>query len=168
MKEYLVHLIKYNRSANQQVTRLLAELDESDRTIDRKSYYNSLHGLFEHIVGAALYLQKIIKASCPEIRGLDHRYMGFDARPGQNSFPELQGALEALDTAFVEMVESLSDEDLKKTILFNLPQVKLEYSMAIFIMQYANHGTHHRGQISQILDEMGIDNNFSSIAPQYD
>ncbi len=25
------------------------------------------------------------------------------------------------------------------------------------------HGVHHRGQISQILDEMGVDNNFSGI-----
>jgi uncharacterized damage-inducible protein DinB len=29
--------------------------------------------------------------------------------------------------------------------------------------QLIAHGTHHRGQISQVLDELGIDNNYSGI-----
>lgn len=171
MKEHLVHLMKYNQSANKQVIKLLAELDESDRLLDRKSYFKSLNGLLEHIVGGALYFQKFIKTSYPEIGGLNHKYMEYKIESGKENSPgfsELQTALETLDSASVEMVGSLTDEDLNKTICLTFPQAKLEYPMAVLIMQYANHGTHHRGQISQILDEMGIDNNFSSIAPQYE
>ncbi|KNY28299.1 DinB family protein [Pseudobacteroides cellulosolvens] len=171
MKEYLIHLMKYNQSADRQVIKLLTGLSEEDRTQDRKSHFKSLQGIFEHIVGGALFFQKIIKESCPEINGLNHKYLDLKIEPGKDDtidFVELRAALEVLDGAFVEMVESLSDEDLKKTIYFNLPQVKLEFSLGVFIMQYSNHGTHHRGQISQILDEMGIENNFSSIAPHYE
>lgn len=170
MKEYLVHLMKYNQSADRQVIKLLAELSEGDRIQERKSYYKSLQGIFEHIVGGALFFQKIFKESCPEIDGLNHKYMDFKIEQGESpkDFFELQAALEVLDGAIVDVVESLNDEDLKKTIYFNLPQVKLEFSLGVFIMQYSNHGTHHRGQISQILDEMGIENNFSSIAPHYE
>ncbi|HEX9060324.1 MAG TPA: DinB family protein [Clostridia bacterium] len=171
MKEYLIHLMKYNQSADRQVIKLLSELSDSDRQSDRKSYYKSLQGLLEHIAGGALFLQKLIKASCPEVGGLNHKYIDYRLDPGNNTFQdfsEIQAALETLDSAFVEMVESVTDEDLKKIVLFNLPKIKLEYPLGIFIMQYLNHGTHHRGQISQILDEMGIDNNFSSIAPQYE
>ncbi|MDP4183491.1 MAG: DinB family protein [Bacillota bacterium] len=171
MKEYLVHLMKYNQSANNQVIKLLADLNESDRNLDRKSYYKSLQGLFEHIVGAELFLQKIIKASLPEISGLDHKYMDFKLEPGNSilhNFSELKTALETFDSALIEMTESLKDEDMEKIVLFNHPKIKLEYKLGVIIMQCANHGTHHRGQISQILDEMGIDNNFSSILPKYE
>jgi uncharacterized damage-inducible protein DinB len=168
MKEYLVHLIKYNQSANNQVIRLLSELDESERTLDRKSYYKSLHGLLDHIAGGALFFQRAIKASYPEVGGLDHKYFERKTEHGKINFPsftELKTAIETLDSSFVKMVESLNDEDLKKTV--TITHINKEFSLGVFIMQYANHGTHHRGQISQILDEMGIDNNFSNIAPQY-
>jgi len=171
MEGYLEHLIKYNQSANKQVIKILAELDEADRILDRKSYFKSLQGLLEHIAGAELSLQKIIKASCPEISGLIHKYLEYTSEQVKTSFTdfsELKVAIETLDSAFLEMVGSLTDEDLKKTVSFIRPQFKLEYQLGVFIIQYANHGTHHRGQISQILDEMGIDNNFSSIAPHYD
>jgi uncharacterized damage-inducible protein DinB len=94
--------------------------------------------------------------------------MEYKIEPGKSDFYELQTMLEILDNAFIEMVEALTDEDLKKTVSLNLPNIKLDYPLGVFIMQYANHGTHHRGQISQILDEMNIGNDFSSIAPQYD
>lgn len=59
-----------------------------------------------------MFFQKIIKESYPEINGLNHKYMNFKIEEGESTkdFFELQAALEVLDGAFVEMVESLKDE----------------------------------------------------------
>ena len=133
--------------------------------IYRKAVYTFNHQL---LFGRRLYYERI---SCPDLSGLSHSYMDYKTERGKLNFPdfsELQKAIETLDNAFVEMVASLSDEDLSRTVTFTTTRGTAEYALCIFIMQYANHGTHHRGQISQILDEMGVENNFSGIAPKYD
>jgi len=62
------------------------------------------------------------------------------------------------------MTEALSEADLK------LP-VKLDWyggnpdsvPLSFLLSQLLVHNTHHRGQISQVLDELKIDNDFSGI-----
>ena len=171
MKEYQLHLIKYNREANKKVLLVLGEIKEEDRQCDRKSYFKSLHGILDHVASSAVFLHKLVKASCPELGGLALDYLNYKTEHGKINFPvfsELKAAIEALDLGFEEMVNSLNDEDLKKIIKFTTPRGTTEYTLGIFIFQYVNHGIHHRGQIAQILDEMGIENNFSAFSPKYE
>jgi len=77
---------------------------------------------------------------------------------------ELGETLDAIDAAYVAMTESLSEADLR------LP-VKLDWyggdpgsvPLSFLLSQLLVHNTHHRGQISQVLDELKIDNDFSGI-----
>jgi uncharacterized damage-inducible protein DinB len=41
-----------------------------------------------------------------------------------------------------------------------------EKEMWKVLMQMFNHATHHRGQISGLLDMLGIDNDYSAIFPR--
>jgi uncharacterized damage-inducible protein DinB len=171
MIEYHLHLIKYNREANKKVIEVLEVLSEEDRMCDRKSFYKSLHGLLDHIVVSSLYLQKLIKSSCPLLSGLEGNYLNYKLERGKINFPdfsELKAALEAIDAGFEEMLNSINDEDLNKVVKLTRPDITIEYTLGVFILQYANHGIHHRGQISQILDEMGIENNFANLYPKYE
>ena len=113
----------------------------------------------------------MIKSSCPELSGLAINYMDRNLEYGKinfSDFSELKVALEASDNGFEEMLNSLNDVDLKRVVNFTTRGGTIEYTLGILILQYANHGIHHRGQISQILDEMGIENNFSIFSPKYD
>jgi len=77
---------------------------------------------------------------------------------------ELGGVLEAADAAYVGMAEALGEADLR------LP-VKIDWyggnpgsvPVSFLLSQLAVHNTHHRGQISQVLDSLKIDNDYSGI-----
>ena len=71
---------------------------------------------------------------------------------------------DALMKATVDFVAGLAESDLaipvKVAWFGGKPDaVPLHYLLSMTVI----HGTHHRGQISQILDEMGIDHNFSGL-----
>jgi uncharacterized damage-inducible protein DinB len=77
---------------------------------------------------------------------------------------ELEASAAAIDAAYVGMAEALKEADL------NLP-VKIDWyggspasvPLSFMLSQLLVHNTHHRGQISQILDSLKVDNNYSGI-----
>lgn len=171
MKEYLLLLTKYNHDANSKVVKILENLSENERKLDRKSFYVSLHGLLDHIAASTLFFQRMIKASFPEASSLSHKYLNFQNERGKMAFPdfnELKAALTVLDNAFIEFANTLSDEDVNKPVAFPTPSGMANHTLSLVLFKFINHGTHHRGQISQILDELNIDNDFSGIAANYD
>jgi uncharacterized damage-inducible protein DinB len=76
--------------------------------------------------------------------------------------------LETVDRGLVDFAGALGDGDLEVPVNVNWyggkpPSVPLEY----MLYNLTAHGTHHRGQISQILDELKIDNDYSGINAQF-
>jgi uncharacterized damage-inducible protein DinB len=77
---------------------------------------------------------------------------------------EMKDTAIAIDTAYIGMTEDLKESDLA------LP-VKIEWyggnpatvPLSFMLSQLVVHNTHHRGQISQILDTLKIDNDYSGI-----
>lgn len=170
MKEYLLLLAKYNRDADSKVLKILEGMTDEDRTVDRKSFFKSLHGLLDHMASVDVVYQGRIRSSYGNLSGLSHKFSDNKIDFGKVNFPEfseLKAALETLDNAFIEAVSALADEDFNKIITFSTPRGDVSIKLGLLLLRYINHGTHHRGQISQILDELKIDNDFSSIAPNY-
>lgn len=171
MKETILLLTKYNTNANLEVMRILEGLPEVERKADRRSFAGSLQGILDHIVEGALYFQKQIWDSFPQLQALSHKYSDFQTSYGSVNFPsysELISVLKHCDQAFVGMFQVLNDADMAKEITvkaFHGDSVQTAY---FIMLQYINHCTHHRGQISQILDEMHIDNDYSGIHLHYD
>ena len=82
----------------------------------------------------------------------------------ESQWKELDATLRAADDAYVGMAETLSAADL-------LLPLKVEWyggkpgsvPLSFMLSQLLVHNTHHRGQISQILDSLKIGHNFSGI-----
>lgn len=171
MKDYLLLLTQYNYNANLEVIRILDGLPENERNADRKSFVGSLHGALDHIVEGALYFQKQIWSSFPQLTALLHKYSDFETTYRTINFPcysELTTVLKICDQAFIGMFQLLSDEEMAQEIAvkaFHGDSVQTTY---FIMLQYINHCTHHRGQISQILDEMNVENDYSGIHLHYD
>jgi uncharacterized damage-inducible protein DinB len=82
----------------------------------------------------------------------------------EDHWKKLGERLEAVDSAYVAMAEALSESDLKQPVKVewfggNPDSVPLSFMLSQLLV----HNTHHRGQISQVLDSLKIDNNFSGI-----
>ena len=86
---------------------------------------------------------------------------------GSRVFRDL-GALKegrrGLDEIFIRFVSELRDEDLpglvKRTNWRGEKQEKILWKALLHVF---NHQTHHRAMVSQILEELRIDNDFASL-----
>ncbi len=69
-----------------------------------------------------------------------------------------------LDEIIVELTNEIQTEDLYKTAtrITRLGE-KLEKIFWKLLIHMFNHQTHHRGQISQILDNLKVENDYSNM-----
>ena len=171
MKDQLLLLAKYNYFTDKEVVRILSKIDDAERMQDRRSFAVSLHGLLDHNFEAVLYFQKQLKKSFPGVKCFDHGYIDYETVYNQislNDFNELKNALDIIDNAFVEFITSISEDDLNRLIsVDSFSGIEKQFVWFVLI-QCFTHATHHRGEISQILDEMGIENDYSGMKCSYD
>ncbi|MDR1446152.1 MAG: DinB family protein [Treponema sp.] len=160
---------KYNQESNQKVLDLLDKLSNDEREKDRGSFFKSLSGLVRHLGGGSLFFAGLFRGalgSAPAAKPL--------AALERLSFPEetLTGAqweqavadIKTADQALVDFAGALTEADLSAP-------VKLDWyggnpaavPLSFMLLQLMAHNTHHRGQLSQIFDELKIDNDYSGI-----
>jgi len=162
---------KYNQAGNNSIFGLLDKMSNDEREKDRGSFYGSLSGLFRHIIGGTRFFLGLYKASLSGNAAAIKAISGVESLPklpegalSAAQWKELESVINTVDTAYIGMAEALSDSDL------NLP-VKVEWyggnpasvPLSFMLSQLVVHNTHHRGQISQILDSLKIDNDYSGI-----
>jgi uncharacterized damage-inducible protein DinB len=160
---------KYNQAGNKAVYGILSKLDNEEREKDRGSYYGSLSALFRHVLGGTFFFLGMyrpalannpaaLKALAPLLDGCSIPEGALTA----DQWTALGAVSDAVDTAYAAMAEALTGADMA------LP-VKVEWlgeepvPLSFMLHQLVVHNTHHRGQISQILDSLKIDNDYSGI-----
>ena len=167
MTETVMHA-KYNQAGNKAIYDILSGMSNEEREKDRGSYYKSLSGLFYHILGGTWYFLSMFKTALTDnaaaLKAISLPPMPAEGPFNGDQWKQLGETQEAIDAAYIGMAEALSESDLK------LP-VKIEWyggnpgtvPLSFLLSQLLVHNTHHRGQISQILDSLKIDNDYSGI-----
>jgi uncharacterized damage-inducible protein DinB len=168
MKDLLLMYAKYAQRVNASVIALLDGLSEEARNEGRKSYYKSLSGLACHTFGVAPFFHGILRKAVPEASSALQATEGLKATKGDclsaEQWPELKKVAAVADQATVDFIAGLDESDFVRPIKIawfggNPDAVPLHYLLSTSFM----HGIHHCGQISQVLDEMGIEHNFSGL-----
>ncbi|MEW6184362.1 MAG: DinB family protein [Thermodesulfobacteriota bacterium] len=168
MKDLLLMYAKYTQRANASVITLLDGLSEEARNENRKSYYKTLSGLAGHTFGACAFFHGLLRKALPQISSALKATEGLRVPRGDifssDQWSELKKAVTLIDQTTVDFVAALTESDLNLPIKIewfkgNPDAVPLHYLLSTIVI----HATHHRGQMSQILDEMGIEHNFSSL-----
>jgi uncharacterized damage-inducible protein DinB len=174
MKDVFLIWAKYNREANKKVYSLLSTLSNEDREKDRGSYYGSLSSLFRHILGGTGFFLGMFKGALPD-RGVVQEALasleGISVPKdtlSEAQWEALGAARENLDKLLLDFIGLLGDSDFQAPVKLgwyggNPDSVPLHF----LLHNLSAHGTHHRGQISQILDELKIDNDYSGINVQF-
>jgi uncharacterized damage-inducible protein DinB len=168
MKDLLLMYAKYTKRANASIITLLDGLSEEARNENRKSYYKSLSGLASHTFGALPFFHAVIRKALLETPSALNATDGLKAPKGDTlgaeQWAELKKIAEVADQATIDFITGLDEGDLTQPVKVewfrgNPESVPLHYLLNTMVI----HALHHRGQMSQILDEMGIDHNFSSL-----
>ncbi|MEI6874214.1 MAG: DinB family protein [Spirochaetota bacterium] len=166
MKEILVALATYNRDASHALCELLSRQDDTLLREEQGSFYKSILGTLEHIAQGEI--------------GWLRRFKGFYSYPSLSSapllacspdeatvmikagFPGLRETLATLDGLLLSFAKELDEATLHGRMKFkNFKGEDLERDYWNLVLHILNHGTHHRGEISALLDRKGVANDYS-------
>jgi uncharacterized damage-inducible protein DinB len=173
MKELFVIFAKQNEDADKAVISILNGMTNDEREKNRKSYYGSLSGLTRHVLGGTAFFLGMFKDAVAGnavaekvLEPLAKLELFYDVKKlDEAQWKKVCAALKSADKAYTAFTGALSDEDLRKPVKwFGKPAtVPLSFALQALIA----HNIHHRGQISQILDSLKIDNDYSGISPKF-
>ncbi|GMO45143.1 MAG: DinB family protein [Treponemataceae bacterium] len=168
MKETCAMFANYNKEANQTILALLDKLSNDEREKERGSYYGSLSGLFRHVMGGTKFFLSLYKEALsenPAALNIIGNALSAEIPEGKLSETQWRGlaaSLSKLDNALTGLIGTLGEGELRLPVKW-FTGSPAEVPLSFMLHQLAAHNTHHRGQISQILDELKIDNNYSGI-----
>ena len=141
----------YNRAMNRAVYAVCAGIPDAERRADRGAFFKSVHGTLNHLMfGDHAWLNRFDGGKRPT------------PPPGTDlydDFSELRRAREALDDEIVAWTESLSADWLTELVEWhsNMDGVTRTQPRWLLVSHLFNHQTHHRGQLTTILSQMGYD-----------
>jgi uncharacterized damage-inducible protein DinB len=172
MKETVMYA-KYNQAGNKDVYSILNAMTNEEREIDRGNYFGSLTGLLRHIMGATTFFLGMYKGALADgaakkaISALDGVSFPAEGKLSESQWKELGSTLEAIDSAYINMAQALTEADMSRPVKIdwyggNPESVPLSFMLSQLVV----HNTHHRGQISHILDSLKIDNDYSGIGAE--
>ena len=170
--EKAIHLMyaKDAGRANAAILGILAKLSPEERAKPRGSFYGSLDGLLCHVLEGTLYILKLLSGGEDAMFKFFPALQGVETPKGQLTAAqraELPGNFEAVDQAVITLIENIDDEGLSRPVPLDWYEDRRDVPFRFLFSQLIVHGIHHRGQISQILDEMGVEHDFSGISVEY-
>jgi uncharacterized damage-inducible protein DinB len=162
IKDILKYYSHCNKYININIIKILKENDYVfSKTIT--GYYKNINDILFHILSVDLSwtndLKEIMKSKIFEEKIYKEFNDGNDINP-YKSIIYFESDRIILDDLLIEYVNEINLNDLEKEIKYKNNTRKKAWEILIHMF---NHQTHHRGQISQILDENGIENDFSNM-----
>lgn len=170
MKEILTLFAEYNREANR---RLYAIAEKHLEAVSKPagSYFDNVMGLLNHILVSDLGWLVAYRDGNLDLPILHSAVLEFE-HPGwkknlHDDFGKLREHREAIDDLLVEFVTNTSSSLFEGNIEVtrkgkSKPRI---FPFGKLIVHLFNHQTHHRGAISQVLDEAEVENDYSNILP---
>jgi uncharacterized damage-inducible protein DinB len=153
---------RYNLEFNGRLFDLLGRLSDDDRKKDMGAFFGSVHGTLNHILLAdRIWLGRFSKAfpSMSSLHGpaLVHEFSSL-SQELYADFSELRTQRSATDRVIVDWAEQLTEELLAKQMSYRNSQGDLrEHPAWIVVAHMFNHQTHHRGQITTLVHQLGHD-----------
>jgi len=162
LKLFAIH----NIDTNEQLLSLVKNLPEKELTRNRKSYYESLYGLLFHMMRANRYLLMMVR-KFSDGKYCTSKYTEVTFNPENTiTFQELSDLIKEYNLLFSTLANTVTDEDLfikKENTLYD--DTNVEVCIWEILTQYITHQSYHKGQVSQILDEMKIEHDLANIWP---
>ena len=144
-------MASYNRWMNEKLYACCAGLEDEVRKRDAGAFFKSIHGTLNHLLLA------------------DRIWMGrFTGQPvaAKSLDQELYADFEALrrervkeDERIIAWVGSLKEADLDGTLTYTgiVSPAARSYPLWFTVLHFFNHQTHHRGQVTTLLFQQGVD-----------
>jgi uncharacterized damage-inducible protein DinB len=165
MKSIITALAVYNQGANKALCEIIAKVNEEILKKDCGTFYHSVLSTIHHYLSYEISWLKRYRSFGTQI-ALNNSILDGDLDSilsrTKNSVHETQSVLLTLDTIYVDLIHEMTDKDLEGAVTFTNPRgetIEKNYWKTVF--HVLNHSTHHRGEISAMLDISGISNDYA-------
>ena len=171
MRKMFIMNALYLQDKNQKIYALLSKLPNANRERERGSYYKSLSGLFRHVLEVVGFFLGLFHAALPD-GSAAKKFLASDpvtiaqGELTEEMWDDLKNRMAALDKVFVDFTSALTDAEMDTPVKPPWLQGK-SVPMYFMLNAFVIHQVHHHGQISQILDELNVDNDFSSVSVDF-
>jgi uncharacterized damage-inducible protein DinB len=148
MKELLKQLASYNIWANQKLTDLILSLPEEKQLADVPSSFNSLFKTLLHMWDAESIWWQRMKLQERVVRPSDNF---------QGSMQDVVSGLSQLNRQWEEWVGNASELSLEHVFQYYTDKKEcVKMPISTMLTHVFNHGTYHRGQLVNMLRQLGI------------
>ncbi len=155
-------LAEYNESMNTKLYAAAGQLSVDQLNEDRGAFFGSLIGTMNHIVaGDTIWLQRFAAHSAA-YRALEP-VLAMPTPAGltalfSTDLATLSAHRSRLDGIIRAWAAQLSDSDLQHVFHYKSTKgLPFQKRFASVVLHFFNHQTHHRGQVSTLLSQAGID-----------
>jgi uncharacterized damage-inducible protein DinB len=149
---YVRLMARYNTWQNKQLADILQAVDDADAKADQGAFFGSIHATLNHLLWAdQIWMSRFDPsvdapgASIPD---------SVDVTP---SLAVWEGARSVLDGKIRYWAQSLSNLDLTEHLTWysGAAGTTMSKPLALCVMHFFNHQTHHRGQVHAMLTAQG-------------
>ena len=149
--EYCQLLARYNHWMNERLYALVAGVPDIERKRDRGAYFGSMHRTLNHLLwGDRMWLSRFIDNPCTDAA------FGADMYA---DFAELRREREATDSDIATWAGQVTAQWLASRLTYTskVDGRTRELPAAVAAIHMFNHATHHRGQLTTLIKQAGLD-----------
>ncbi|NLG77232.1 MAG: damage-inducible protein DinB [Xanthomonadaceae bacterium] len=149
--EHVRAMAAYNVWMNERLYAACSQVPDADRKRDLGAFFKSIHGTLNHILLAdRIWMGRFegIPYAFDTLR--DELYADFEA---------LKAARHSEDRRILAWVSARSNEELAREVAYvsKVTPKPRRYPLWFALSHFFNHQTHHRGQVTTLLCQLGVD-----------
>lgn len=144
-------LSRYNRWMNETVYAACEAIPDDLRKKDMGAFFRSVHGTLNHLLLAdRLWMGRFTRVPFP-VASLDRELYA--------DFPTLRAERGKTDGDIESWVGSLTEDRISAPLTFHSVARGRDHTFPLShcLLHFFNHQTHHRGQLTALLDQLGGD-----------
>jgi uncharacterized damage-inducible protein DinB len=160
--DHICLMAKYNDWMNVKVYEAAMSLSEGELIADRKAFFGSIFGTLNHLaVADTIWLKRFANhpVKYPVLEQV--RSLPTPTSLNQLLYPDMQSLSiqrRSLDQIIMEWAYSVTDQDLDHVLHYSSTKgVVANKNFFSLVMHFFNHQTHHRGQTTTLLSQVGVD-----------
>lgn len=169
MKQLFIAYSRYNRETNAAIAKLISESTIEELLKKSNSYYASIIDSVLHVMKSDCKWFSRLSQVCTE-NFLDpvpiEKIQNFDYytfRSGKITITELIEIRKTMDAQIEKFIEAVHENQFTGQITIPFGPEQSTKELWMLLMQWFNHQTHHRGQISLQFELIGKDNDYSTV-----
>jgi uncharacterized damage-inducible protein DinB len=165
---------QYNTLMNDRFYRVVGTLSGEERERDLGIFFRSIHGTLNHILLAdRIWLGRFYTRTAHKFSSLADAKLIFEFESLRQilygDFDELHRERIITDKSIEQWIQELTPEILSTTLHYtNSSGIERSHELWFALTHFFNHQTHHRGQVTALLKQLGRDYGVTDFPIMYD